>query len=225
MYIVIAGAGLVGRGLASSLTQARHDVVVIDHDKDICEAVAAKTGALALCGSATDIAVLEQGGLQKADVAVSTMRVDADNLAFSVLAKSYDVPRVIARMRDPRYESAYKKAGVISTLNIVNVFVNQLLLEIEEPHMRQVATFGKGRASIVVDSVPENALLSGKKVSDFAAHPDFPKNCVIAGIYRPETQEFVIPRGEAEIRSGDRVFLVAEQADLRSASELLHRAG
>jgi len=162
--------------------------------------------------------------MSKAEVAVATMRADADNLAFSLLAKSFDVPRVIARMRDPRYEAAYKRAGVTTTIRIVDVFVNQLLLEIEEPHLRQVATFGAGRASIVMDSIPDNAAVADHTVSEIAADEAFPAECVITGIYRPETQTFVIPRGSARVLSGDRVFLVAEQPNLRKASRYLHRA-
>jgi trk system potassium uptake protein TrkA len=223
MYIVIAGAGLVGKGLAARLAAARNDVVVVDQEKQVCEELASSIGALVLCGSATDISVLEQAGVEKADVAVGTMRNDADNLAFALLAKSFDVPRIIARMRDPRYESAYRQAGVAATSHIVDVFVNQLLLEIDEPHLRQIAVFGGGNASIVVDTVPEGAAVSGKSVSEIAADPDFPSECVITGIYRRDTQDFIIPRGSAEIREGDRVFLVAGRGNLRKASKFLHR--
>ena len=223
MYVVIAGAGLVGGSLAARLADAHHDVVIIDSDKAVCEQLAASIGALVLNGSATDINVLEEAGLRKADVAVSTMRSDADNLAFSLLAQSFDVPRTIARMRDPRYESAYKQAGVAATSHIVDVFVNQLLLEIDEPHMRQIAVFGAGQASIVVDTVPDGAAVSGKSVSDIAADPSFPSECVITGIYRRESQELVIPRGDAEVREGDRVFLVAARSNLKKASKFLHR--
>ena len=223
MYIVIAGAGLVGSGLAEQLVEARHDVVIVDANKDVCQQLASRTGALVLHGSATGIDVLEQCGIEKADVAVGTMRADADNLAFALLAKSFSVPRVIARMRDPRYASAYREAGVTATIHIVDVFVSQLLLQIEEPHLRQVATFGPGNASIVVDTVPEDALISGQTVGEITAHPDFPSACVITGIYRPESQEFVFPRGAAQIQHGDRVFLVAERQNLRKASRFLHR--
>jgi len=223
VYIIIAGAGLVGGSLAGRLADAHHDVVVIDSDKAVCEQLATSIGALVLHGSATDIAVLEEAGISKAEVAVSTMRNDADNLAFALLAKSFEVPRVIARMRNPRYESAYKKAGVAATSHIVDVFVNQLLLEIDEPHLRQIAVFGAGNASIVVDSIPEGAAVSGMSVSEIAADPTFPSECVITGIYRRETSDFVIPRGSAEVREGDRVFLVAARADLRKASRFLHR--
>jgi len=223
MYIVIAGAGLVGTGLAKALCEARHDVVVVEQDKGVCEQVGTRTGALALHGIATDIGIIEQAGINKADVAVGTMRDDADNLAFGLLAKSFDVPRVVARMRDPRYASAYEKAGVTATIHVVDIFVNQLLLDIESPHLRQVATFGGGKASIVVDTVPDRALAVGKTVGEIAADPDFPSRCVITGIYRAEGQEFIIPRGQAQVQCGDRLFLVAARRDLATASKFLHK--
>jgi len=58
MYIVIAGAGLVGQGLAQRLVEARHDVVVVDADKAVCEELASR-GALALHGAATNVDLLE----------------------------------------------------------------------------------------------------------------------------------------------------------------------
>ncbi|HUU90376.1 MAG TPA: TrkA family potassium uptake protein [Phycisphaerae bacterium] len=223
MYIVIAGAGLVGRGLAGQLVKARHDVVIIDKDREVCEWVASRLGAMAVCGGATSIDILRQAGIDKTDVAVCTMRMDADNLAFAVLAKSFGVQRVIARLRNPEYESAYRMAGVNTTVHVADVFASQLLLEIEESHLRQVYSFGAGQASIVVDTVPDGAAASGKSVSEIGADAGFPDECVITGIYRPKTQTFIIPRGKAQILSGDRVFMVASHPNLRHASKYLHK--
>ena len=223
MYIVIAGAGLVGRGLTQKLVQAKHDVVVIDNNRPICEEVTAKTGALSLCGSATDIDILEQAGMDRAEVSVATMRGDADNLAFSLLARSFDVPRVIARMRNPRYKAAYKMAGVETTVHVIELMVDQLALEIEEPDLKQVASFGGGLASIAVDTIRENTLVSGKTISEIGQHPDFPQDCVIGGIYREETSELIIPRSQAQVLAGDRVFLIGDQDNLNKAAKFLHR--
>jgi len=223
MYVVIAGAGLIGGTLATRLAEARHDVVVIDQDRSVCERLAAGVGAQVVCGTATSVDTLEHAGMNRADIAVATMRSDADNLAFSILAKSLGAPRVIARMRNPRYESAYREAGVSATSHIVDVFVNQLLLEIDEPHLRQIAAFGAGKAAIVVDSVPKGAAVDGMTVSEIAADHAFPEECVITGIYRSEGEDFLIPRGSAVVRSGDRVFLVANRPNLRKASRFLHR--
>ena len=223
MYVLIAGAGLVGGALARQLIESGHDVVVIEMEGGVCEQLAAQTGAMVFQGSATDISVLEQAGAKKADVAVGTMQQDADNLAFSLLAKSFDIPRVIARLRDQRYESAYKQAGVNTTIHIAGVFVNQLILEIEDPHLQRVATFGGGRASIVVDTIPEGSAIHGLTVSQVATAEGFPDKCIITGIYRPDKGDFLIPRGSAELLVGDRVFLVAVQKDLRKASKHLHK--
>jgi len=69
---------------------------------------------------------------------------------------------------------------------------------------------------------PDNRYQTAK---EFAAEADFPAECVITGIYRPGTQEFIVPRGAAEIQAGDRVFLVAKYPDLRRASKALHKTG
>ena len=95
MYVVVAGAGIVGKNLATRLNEAKHDVVVIDINPSVCEDLYARHGLETIQGSATSIDVLEAAGLTKADVAVATMRNDADNLAFTLLAHGFDVPRII----------------------------------------------------------------------------------------------------------------------------------
>ncbi len=221
MYIVIGGGGMVGSGLAKRLVANRHDVVVVERDKALCEATSAATGALLINGNATSIDILEEARMTKAEVAVAAMPRDADNLAFTLLAKKFEVPRVIARMRDPRYEDAYKMAGVTKTINICDLFVSDLVLEIERPAVRQVATFGRGRASIVVVRVPEGAFVDGKSVQEIVQYRDFPKECVVAGIFREATEEFVFPRGGIELRAGDQVFLTATTETIRQAADFL----
>jgi len=223
MYIVIAGGGLLGRGLAARLVKGRHDVVVVDQNRSVCEHISSRVGALAIHGTATDIDLLEEAGIRKAEVAIGALPTDADNLAFGVLALNFDVPRVIARMRNPRYESAYKLAGVSRVLNVSDMLVRQLALEIEQPTLRQVAAFGEGKAAIVVVTIPEKARVHEKTVKEIAQDTDFPKDCVIAGIFREDVKKFVFPRGEAEVRSGDQVFLAADTDNVRKAAQFLHR--
>lgn len=223
MYIVIAGGGILGRGLARRLVEGKHDVVVVEQKREVCETITSRVGALAIHGTATNIDLLEEAGLKKADVAVGALPADADNLAFGVLARNSGVPRVIARMRDPRYENAYQVAGVTRALNMSAMFVQQLVLEIEQPNIRQVATFGRGEASIVVAPIPEGARVHGQTVQEIAQHKKFPDECVIAGILRGGENKFVFPRGRAEIRTGDQVFLAADAQNVREAAQFLRR--
>jgi len=223
MYIVIAGGGQFGRSLARKLVEGKHDVVVVEERREVCEQISARVGALAVQGSATLIDVLEDAGIGKAEVAVAALPTDADNLAFSLLAKNYDVPRVIARMSNPQYEKAYKLAGISLAFNVSELFVRQMALEIEQPAVRQVATFGKGQASIVVTQIPPGAAVHEKTVREIASDKNFPSECVIAGIFRLETGQFVFPRGNAQVRQWDQVFLAARTDELRKAAAYLRR--
>ncbi len=223
MYVVIAGGGAVGRSLARALIAHKHDVVVIDRDRAVCEGIAARTGALVRLGNATDIEVLEEAGLNKAEVAAAVMPKDADNLALAVLANHFGVPRIIARMRNQKYEAAYKSAGVTKVINVVELFVNQLALEIEQPQLRQVASLGGGRASVTIAIIPENSAAHGKTVADIAKDERFPQACVIAGIYRDATGEFIIPRGTKQVRAGDKLFLAADTANISRAAAYLQK--
>jgi len=223
VYIVIGGGGLFGRSLAGRLVEDRHDVVVVEVERSVCEQITASVGALAIRGGATDIDTLEEAGIRKADVAVGALRADADNLAFALLARNFDVPRVIARMGNPRYESAYRLAGVSRALNVSEMFIRQVVLEIEQPTIRQVASFGGGEAAIIVVVIPEGARVHGTTVKEIAQHKDFPNECVLAGIFREGKGEFVFPRGDAEVRSGDQVFLAAHTDNVQTAAMFLRK--
>lgn len=219
MYIVIAGAGLVGRGLTKRLVRNKHDVVVVDSDEEVCNRVYQEYGAVSVNGDATDVEVLEEAGLDRADVSVATMRRDADNLSFSLLADNYGVSRVFARMRNVKYEEAYRAAGVTDVINIVDLYLDQFTMEIEQPKLQRVATFGGGEASIVIVLVPEDSKGAGETIANITKDKKFPEECVIAGIYRED--EFIIPRGNRTIMTGDRVFLAAAINDIEGAARYL----
>ena len=218
MYILIAGAGEVGQALARRLAAWRHTIVCVDSSREVCEALYAGHGIVTHQGSGTNLEILRDAGIDKADVAVATMASDADNLAFTILAKQFNVPRVIARMRDPDYEAAFRSAGVSRLVSLVDVVLDQLVLEIEEPDVRAVASFGAGKASIVILQLPEDWDRSGATVAELASAPEFPQQCVITGIFRDSEGEFVIPRGNSEVHAGDRLFLAADLSGLRAAA-------
>jgi trk system potassium uptake protein TrkA len=218
MFIIIAGAGIVGGALAEQLARDKHDVVVVETNRQACEDLTARTGVVAVHGSATDGEVLEQAGISKADVAVGAMGIDGDNLAFSLLARRYEVPRIFSRMRKSQSKPAFDLAGVTKTLAITDVFLNRLVLEIERPNLHHVATFGDGKANIVIARVMEGSGAADKSVAELTQMKDFPSECVIAGIYREVTGDFIFPRGSQKFRVDDQVFIAAGVEGVRKAA-------
>ena len=219
MRIVVAGAGLAGRRLIAGLTANRHDVSAIDLNRDICELVSSKLGVVALCGNATDITVLEEAEIGRADVAVALLRQSADNLAFSLLAKGAGVKRIIARMRNPKYREAYEQAGVTSIVDVAGLFLDRLHLEIEQPQISQLATFASGQGIVVSLKVSPTARAAGENIQEIAADRRFPKECVIASLIRAEGNRLVVPTGSERLLAEDQLLLcgtvkaIAEAAD------------
>jgi len=132
MYIVIGGGGIAGTVLARALIDMKHDVVVIDPDREVCESLYADSGAVTVNGSATDIKTLKEAGMEKADVAIACMYKDADNMSFCLLARSLGVPRIITKMRDPDYEAAFRAAGVDFICDMIAILKKEVLADLQK---------------------------------------------------------------------------------------------
>ena len=221
MYIVVAGGGMVGGGLVRSLLDNKHDVVLIEQHKELCDELYAETGVVAITGSATSIQALNEAGIRKADVVVAATGSDADNLACAILAKSFDVPRVIVRMRDPAYKNAYIVAGVNSIIRVTDLMVNQMMMDIENPEVRRITTIGGGKADIFLVKVPEGAKVAGKSIKDIVGSRHFPNECTFVAVYDQKTELFSIPRGMQIINEGNELFLISAAENIKKAVDFL----
>lgn len=222
MYIVIAGGGIVGRNITANLNKS-HDIVVIDSDKAACEHIYSKYGAVSIHGSATNINVLKDSGIESCDYALAVMPRDEDNLLFALLAKNFGVKHIFVRMRDPDYEEAYKLAGATNIGATVQMMVKKFVWDIDNPEVRRVASLRGGKAEVSIVTIPEKSRISGKTVSEIASGDAFPENCLIAGIFDQDRDELIIPRGHTKILSGNQVFLIANSEDVGLAFEILRK--
>lgn len=216
MYILIAGGGIVGRGIAKALVK-NHDVVVIDKDYANCEKIAASYGAVALQGDATNLNTLKEAGIEKCDYALGVMGQDANNLLFSLLCKNFGIQHIFVRMRDPEYRTAYKLAGATNIGHAVQMMVNKFVLDIENPEIRRVASLSSGKAEVSIITLPETSKANGEKIMDLAKHKHFPTDVVIAGIFDAEADAFIVPNGQTVIKGDHQIFLVGSRSAIRAA--------
>jgi len=221
MYIIIAGAGAVGGGLAQRMMENKYDVVVIDEDEDICDRLYARIGAVVINGDATQIETLQEAGIEKADVLVALMGDDADNIACGILAKSFNVPKIMVGMRNPAYEDAYKLAGVTSILRIADLLTNEIVMEIEQPEVRKVMNIGGEKGKIFMVVIPKKAKVAGKNVESITKNSKFPSQCVFIAVYRSKKGTISFPRGDQIIDEGDEVFLIAPTDDIEKTADFL----
>ena len=221
MRILIAGAGVTGRRLAAQLAKGRHDVTVVDLNRELCEVASSQLGVSAICGNATDVLVLEETDIGRADVAVALMRGSADNLAFSLLAHSAGVGRIIARMTNPKYRAAFELAGVTTIVDVAGLYLDQMVLEIEHPQVQQVASIVGGQGLIVFVTVEEGSFADGHTLDELRSDRRFPVGCIVSGLHRAESEKLLYPTGRDRILPGDRLLLVGSIEGLTRAADLM----
>src|SRR5512133_3685692 len=104
MFVVVAGGGRTGAQLAHLLISQDHEVRLVENRKDVLERIHQELPTEAIIeGDPLETVVLEQAGIQRADVLAACTTHDEVNLTLCFLArKQYNVRRTIARVNNPR---------------------------------------------------------------------------------------------------------------------------
>jgi trk system potassium uptake protein TrkA len=213
MNVVVAGGGHMGSHLLARLLAEGHEVVAIDVDARVTERLYSEQGVVAVTGSATDMAVLEQAGIKRADVAVAMTGRDADNLAFCLLARYFGVPRVLARMLDPQYEVPYRLVGATKIHSEAGILVGSFLTSIEYPEISSLMPIGRADLVAFEVRVGVDSVVAGQSIADIVRGPDFPRRCVFIGV-ESATGEVELPTGATRLRGGETLILAAHRPDL-----------
>jgi trk system potassium uptake protein TrkA len=224
VYIVVAGGGHMGTHLVSKLVAEEHETVVIDVDRQVTERLFSEHGVVVFNGSATDVNVLEQAGIKRAEVAVAMTGRDSDNLSFCLLARYYGVPRVLARMLNPQYEVPYRLVGATKIHSEADILVNSFLTSIEYPAIGALMQVGKGDIVAFEIRIPVGSPVSGQPVAEIVRRPDFPRRCVFIGV-ESASGEVEVPVGATLIRGGANVIVAAHRPDLPQLLRCLVTAG
>ena len=102
MYIVVVGAGKVGYFLAKRLIASKNTVSIVEKDRAVCEDIAKELEGLVINGDGCDPRILEEAGIEHADVLAAVTGEDEDNLIICQLAKErFNIRRTVGRVNNP----------------------------------------------------------------------------------------------------------------------------
>ncbi|MDI9470988.1 MAG: TrkA family potassium uptake protein [Bacillota bacterium] len=129
MQVIVIGSGRVGATLAHELVRLEHDVVVIDEDARLLEAVA-DLDCLAIAGVPIDQEVLRRGGIETADAVCCCTGSENMNVMAAEIARSiFQVPRVLVRSFTP-WNAATLRELNFDTVSGTEIVVERMLQEL-----------------------------------------------------------------------------------------------
>lgn len=220
MRVAIAGAGNVGRSIASELLENGHEVLLIEREP---KALKKQTvpNATWLLADACELDSLEEARLQDCSVVVAATGDDKVNLVVSLLAKTeYGVPRVVARINHPKNEWLFSEAwGVdvaVSTPRLMAALVEEA---VTVGDLVRLMTFRRGEASLVEVTLPPDAPIAGHRVGDIT----WPRDVTLVAILRDN--RVITPSPDDPLEAGDELMFLAAPDMEQELHALIARGG
>ena len=110
MRAVILGCGKLGSRLAQRLSEAGHQIVVMDREREPLKQLGPDFRGETLAGSALIEANIQRIFEEKTDVFISVTDKDNVNIMWAQWIRNrFKVPRVIARVYDPILAGLYRQ--------------------------------------------------------------------------------------------------------------------
>jgi trk system potassium uptake protein TrkA len=205
MYILIVGGGKVGSNLTSTLMKMGHEVTLVEGDRDRYALLEEKFEHVVRPGDATELFVLERAGVERADLVVAVTGDDEDNIIVCQVAKEkYGVPKVIARVNDPRNQAHFDLLGISPTVSATRGLMALIEHEVPEHDLVHLLELRKENLEIVEVQIDERAPAAGRRVEQL----DLPEGSRLISIMRNGHAEIAV--GSTELQAGDQVLAILQ---------------
>ena len=215
MNIIILGAGKVGSHLTNELSLQDHNILVIDHNKDVLNRLLEQNDVMAMVGDGTDLNILQEANVRDCDLFIALTRNDDTNLISAALAKSLGAKEIIVRLRDPKYLDHMDRIQEITGSNLVinpeYLAAKEIQRSIKYSHARNVQSFLEDRALMMEIVINPNSRLHGQRLADADSY--LSQFDVLIGMVI-ENDQVYIPNGDFVLEAGQKIYVMGSKDDV-----------
>jgi trk system potassium uptake protein len=204
MFVLVVGGGKVGTNVTRTLRRLNHEIVLIEQDERRYESLEVEFQHEALYGDGTELHVLEQAGIKRPpDIVVAVTGDDEDNIVICQLARErYGVPKVIARVNDPRNHGLFDLLGISPTVSATSMVMALIEHEVPEHELVHLLELRKENLEIVEVEIVRGSKADGKQIEELS----LPQDTRLISVMRDGQAEIAV--GATELRAGDQVLAV-----------------
>jgi trk system potassium uptake protein TrkA len=205
VYILIVGGGKVGSNLTSTLMKMGHEVTLIESERERYALLEERFEHVVRPGDATELFVLERAGVERADLVVAVTGDDEDNIIVCQVAKEkYGVPKVIARVNDPRNQPHFDMVGITLTVSATATILALIEHELPQHELVTLIDLKRENLEIVEFAIGEGSPAAGKFVREL----NLPSRSRLISVTRAGRAEIAI--GDTQLEPGDLVMAILE---------------
>ena len=206
MYVIVAGGGKVGANVMRSLLRLGNEVTLIEQRRDRYEQLEDEFEHQVQRGDATELYVLERAGIARPpDILLALTGDDEDNMIIGQIAREkYGVPKVIARVNDPRNQPHFDLLGISPTICATSSILGLVEHEVPEHELVHLLELRKENLEIVEVQIDKDSPSAGKRVERLP----LPEGSRLISVVRNGRAE--IADEATELQAGDQVLAILE---------------
>ncbi len=204
MYIIIIGGGRIGYYLTRALLDEGHEVLIVEEVENTCNGINEELGSICYRGDGCEAAVLAEVGTERADMLIAVTGEDPVNLVACQVAKhKFNVPRTIARIRNPQNKILFKILGIDVTISSTDVILEHIEKEVPTHPLTHLSAITDSGQEIVEIKIPPEATTIGKSIRMLS----LPKDNKLALVIR-EGGKNRVPTLNTILQAGDRIIAI-----------------
>lgn len=215
MRIVIVGASSLAVSTAAILLQRRHEVVIVERNKETIDSVTQILDCGIVHGDGSKPAILRETGPGDADALLCLTNHDQDNILAALVGRSLGFPRVVPKIEDPEYEHICVELGLSDTIIPVQAIARTLADTLAGLDILELATFIRGEVRFFPFAARDEDV---GRVEEL----DLPSDARVICIYRKDG--FIIPEPDTKIAKGDEGVLITHSRNLPALREKWSKA-
>ncbi|MDR2095953.1 MAG: Trk system potassium transporter TrkA [Treponema sp.] len=213
MRIIIVGAGMVGTQLARYLIQQKHDISLIEADEDRARYASNRLDCMVLQAPGNSIRTLKEAGAARADALVCVTDSDELNMITCGLAACYPNLLKIARVRNDEYvkQNLDEKALGIDHFVHPDIEAARSVMDaVEHGVIGDILSFTGTSYEFASFDIAAGTAFDGLVLKDF--HNLIAGESLVTLVERKG--ESMLPAGSTTLLHGDRVHILAKEAEL-----------
>ncbi len=218
MNIIIAGDGEVGFFLAKLLLKEDHNITIIDPDPEHIKEIEGESNILAVKGDPTSINALQEINVKKADLFISVVHDEKENIISAALAKQLGAKKTIARITNPEYlkprnREIFIKKGIDHIVCPESLAAEEILSLLNQSGAIEIFTFSNNQLSIMLLKIPKDSNFVNKCIDDI-------KNMLPDTVFRfvaiHRFSKTIIPSALDVIYEDDLVYVICKTENIDS---------
>lgn len=222
MKIIIVGCGKIGISIIENLLSDGHDIVTIDNNHTVSEDIGNMYDVMTITGNGADCEILNEAGVEKSDLFISTTASDETNMLSCFLAQKMGAKHTFARIRNPEYNDQSlsfirQQLGLTASLNPEALAAQELFNILKFPAAINIEKFSGGNLQVLEFKLKAQSALDGLSLSEL--RQKYASKFLICAVKR-DSQTY-IPDGNFVLKSGDKIGLMLPPNEIPKLLKIL----